>query len=116
MDKRLLVVSAVLFCTMAMAQEDVNFVEYEAATERARDLAADCRREIRGGESMERCDTFHNYLDERYEPLSDAFMERFQREGAKAFSGVDNVRMQQHMRSQERLTRDIHYITEHFRY
>lgn len=81
----------------------------------ARDLAADCRREILGGDSMDRCDAFHEYLDERYEPLSDAFMERFQREGAQVFSGVDNVRLQLHMRSQERLTRDIHYITDHFR-
>lgn len=82
----------------------------------ARDLAADCRREIRGSSTIDRCDAFHDYLDERYEPLTDAFMERFQREGVQAFSGVDNVRMQQHMRTQERLTRDIHYITDHFRY
>ncbi len=116
MIKRLLAISVVLFSTALPVYGGVTFVEYEAATEMARDLAANCRREIRGGGGADRCEVFHRYLDERYEPLSDAFMERFQRDGDQAFLGVDNVRMQQHIRSQERLTRDIHYISDHFQY
>lgn len=108
--------AALLLPVIAIAQEHVSFVEYEAATQLAQERAADCRRAIQSNTRLERCDEFHDYLDERYEPLSDAFMERFQREGAQAFLDVDNIRMQQHMRSQERLTRNIHYITEHFRY
>lgn len=95
-----------------LAQAGVSFVEYEAATQLAAEHASDCRRAVRSDTRLERCDEFYDYLDNRYEPLSDAFMEKLQREGVDAFSGVDPVRMELHMRAQQRLTRDLHYLTE----
>ncbi|MEL7893519.1 hypothetical protein [Vreelandella neptunia] len=104
-----------LFSPLVSAQEEVSFVEYEAVTEFTKELAAECKRALQSNSRMERCDEFHQYLDDRYEPLSNAFMDHFQREGAEVFSGVDAVRMETHKRTQERLTRDIYYITERLR-
>ena len=89
-----------------------SFSEYEAVTQLARELASDCRREVAAGPASERCDQFHDYLDGRYEDVSSAFRQHYDSVGAEAFSGVDPVRMRQHMLNESRLTSHLRYITE----
>lgn len=94
---------------------DVTFVEYEAATEAAATHSHFCKNELRtGGQPRQRCAALFEYLD-RYQILSGKFQARMSGEGAEAFDGATGSRLELHMRKQQQLTADMHFINEMLR-
>lgn len=101
-----------LVATVATAQDKpVTFSEYSAATQAAFTHSQRCKAEITVRGVGERCEQFFEYLD-RYQGITEAFQARMESEGVGAFDGASTPSIGGHEYYEERLTTNIHYITE----
>lgn len=98
--------------TTATAQEQaVTFSEYSATTQAAFTHSQRCKAEITTSGVGERCSRFFEYLG-RYQDVASAFQARMANEGTAAFDGASSPTISGHEHFEERLTTNIHYITE----
>jgi hypothetical protein len=110
--KALAGVALALMATVATAQDKpVTFSEYSAATQAAFTHSQRCKAEITASDVGERCTRFFEYLG-RYQGISEAFQDRMAAEGTQAFDGASSPTISGHEHYEERLTTNIHYITE----
>lgn len=108
--KALAGIALALVASTAMAQE-ISFSEYSAATQAAFTHSQRCKAEITARGLGEDCARFFDYLD-RYQGVSGAFQARIASEGTAAFDGASSPTISGHEYYEERLTTNIHYITE----